>query len=619
MLALVLIALAAMPQEVEDAPFVSRVGMPSGTIADTASVTGVAFDPQGGLWTCDPERSTLVLHAIGRTNVIALRELARLTDVEVRGERIFVSGSDAVVELSLRGEELRRFGAWGRAAGMLREPAGIAIDGEYLYVADTGNDRVQRFSLIDGSALANGTRGSGAGEFLRPSDVAVDEAGCIYVSDSGNHRVVKLDRDLKFLKAWGDFGPHPGFFAEPAGLAWHEGELYVVDTDNHRVQVFDSEGLRIHEWGLHALLPREGDGKLHYPSKLALHGDVVALSEPFEDRVQLFRRTEPGEEVPQPQRFERVVSAHFGGHVSVAGDLAALCEPTAPSFVLYDVKNTLEPWEPVLVARSSSWGRRAGQMLAPTDIELDWERRRLWLADADAGTLSVWSFEHDEAKPLEFDFFKARMLRSLDLAKLHALGLDGGDEAIRPSALELGPHGSLLVLDTLSRALFTVTEDLSSVRRVRAQLGPRPVDVAWSEKERCAWIVDAQECRVASVALDAAEAELRTPFGKRGRGEGELLSPSGLAVAPDGSLLVVDEALHRVSRFDSNGTWRGSFGARGTGARELHKPRGIDVDEQGRAWVVDWGNHRVQVLSLNGEFVASFGARAFVREALRSK
>jgi len=619
MLALVWIALAASPQEAEDAPFVSRMGMPSSTVAGTASVSGLAFDSQGGLWVCDPERSTLVLHALGRTKVISLGELARLTDVEVRSERIFVSGSDAVVELSLNGEELRRFGTWGRAEGMLREPAGIAVAGEVLYVADTGNDRVQRFSLVDGSAFASGTRGCGAGEFLRPNDVAVDEAGCVYVSDSGNHRVVKLDRDLKFLKAWGDFGPHPGFFAEPAGLAWHKGELYVVDTDNHRVQVFDSEGLRIHEWGLHALLPREGDGKLHYPSKLALHGDDAALSEPYEDRVQLFRRTEPGEEVPQPQRFERVVSAHFGGHVSVAGDLAALCEPTAPSFVLYDVKNALEPWEPVLVARTSSWGRRTGQMLAPTDIELDWEQRRLWLADADAGTLSLWSFDHDESKPLEFDFFKARMLRSVDLAKLHALGLDGADEAIRPSALELGPDGSLLVLDTLSRALFAVTEDLSSVRCVCTQLGPRPVDVAWSEQERCAWIVDAQECRVASIALDEAGDELRIRFGTRGRGDGELLSPSGLALASDGSLLVVDEALHRVSRFDSNGTWLGSFGARGTGAGELHKPRGIDVDEHNRAWVVDWGNHRVQIHSLDGEFVASFGARAFVREALRSK
>ncbi|MBM3987392.1 MAG: hypothetical protein FJ294_05490 [Planctomycetes bacterium] len=619
MLALVLIALGAWLQEGEDAPSVPRLGMPSGEIGGTTSVTGLAFDDRGGLWVCDPERGGMVLHAAGSTQMVEVRALARISDVAIRGESIFVSGSDAVVELSLSGVELRRIGAWGRAPGELREPGGIAVAGDLLYIADTGNDRVQRFSLADGAVRTCGERGRSEGQFLRPSDIAVDDVGCVYVSDSGNHRVVKLDRDLKFLKAWGDFGPHPGFFAEPDGLAWHAGELYVVDADNHRVQVFDAEGGRRHEWGLHALLPREGDGKLHYPRKIAVRAETTALSEPYEDRVQIFRRTEPGEEVPQPQRFERVVSAHFGGHVSVAGDLAALCEPTAPSFVLYDVNHALEPWEPVLVARSGSWGRRVGQMLAPSDIELDSQRRQLWLADADAGTLSLWSLDHDESKPLEFDFFKARMVRSLDFAVLHAQRLDGAREPIRPNALELGPDGSLLVLDTLARSLFVVAGDLSSVRLLCAELGPRPVDVAWSELHRRAWIVDAQACRVGSVALDEVQAHYEPRFGERGRGDGELLSPSGVAVVADGTLLVVDEALHRVSRFDPSGTWIGSFGSRGAGSHELHKPRGIDVDEQGRAWVVDWGNHRVQVVSLEGEFLASFGARAFVREALRSK
>lgn len=619
MLALALIALSAAPQESEDSPAVPRLGMPAGTLAKVSSVTGIAFDAEGGLWACDPERSSVVLHATGSTRVIHLRELARLSDVEACAERLFVSGSDAVVELTRDGEEVRRFGSWGRAKGQFREPGGIAVTGEFLYVADTGNDRVQRISLTDGSALASGTRGHGAGQFLRPSDVAVDEAGNVYVSDTGNHRVVKLDRDLSFVMAWGDFGPHPGFFAEPDGLAWREGELYVVDTDNHRVQVFDADGQRSHEWGLHALLPREGDGKLHYPRKIALQEGAAALSEPYEDRVQLFRHTESGEELPQPLRFERVVAAHYGGHISVAGDLAALCEPTAPSFVLYDVQNALNPWEPVLVARASSWGRRAGQMLTPADIELDWPRRQLWLADTDARTLSLWTFDHDESKPLEFDFFKARMVRSLDFAKLHELGLDGADEPLRPDAIELGPDGSLFVLDRLARSLFLVAGDLSSVRPLRAALGQRPVDVAWSAAQRCAWVVDAQLCQVLPIALDGSATEGLAAFGRRGRRAGDLLGPSGIAVAADGTLLVVDELLDRATRFDARGRCLSSFGSRGTGSREFHKPRGIDIDEQGRAWIVDWGNHRVEVLTLSGEFLASFGSRAFVREALRSR
>ncbi len=619
MLALILIALSASLQESEDTPAVPRLGMPASTIANTLSVTGIAFDAQGGLWVCDPERGALVLHATGAVQVNRPGALDRLSDVEVSATSLFAAGFDAVVELSREGEKRRRFGSWGRALGELREPGGIVVADGFLYVADTGNDRVQRFTLADGSVRAWGAHGHAEGQLLRPGDVAVDDSGCVYVSDTGNHRIVKLDRDLNFVKAWGDFGPHPGFFAEPDGLAWHAGELYVVDTDNHRVQVFDAEGRRSHEWGLHALLPREGDGKLHYPSKIALRDGVAAVSEPYEDRVQFFRRTEPGEELPQPLRFERIVAAHFGGHISVAGDLAGLCEPTAPSFALYDVKNQLTPWEPVLVARASSWGRRAGQMLVPTDIEVDWEHRRLWLADSDARTLSLWSFDHDESKPLEFDFFKSRMVRSLDLAKLHELGLDGAGEPIRPAALELGPDGSLLVLDQLARALFVVAGDLSSVTSVRAAIGQRPVDVAWSAAQRCAWVLDEQLGRALPLGLDGASPDRTATVGTRGRGDGELLRASGIAVAADGSLLIVDEALHRVTRFDAQGRHLGSFGSRGTGGREFHKPRGIDLDEQDRAWIVDWGNHRVEILTLSGDFRASFGSRAFVREALRSR
>lgn len=651
MLSIALAACCLFAQEGEDAPPPARMGVPVTTIVNAVSASGLAFEADGTLWICETDGSCFVsANGLPFGGQSSLSPGLLPTDIDEHGDSLYVTYLDGVLECEPvagsfpdehrqeatwdsratidaenciigQGYVSRRgFGTWGREVGQMRCPGGLAVTEEFIYVADTGNDRVQRFRRSDGAAIASGKYGHGDGEFLRPIDVAVDDSGFVYVSDTGNHRVVKLDRDLKFVRSWGDFGPHPGFFSQPAGLAWDEGSLYVVDTDNHRVQVFDGEGNRQHEWGLHALLPREGDGKLHYPHGIAVRNGIAAVSEPYEDRVQLFRRTQVGEDIPVATRMERVVSAHFGGHLSIGGDLAALCEPTAPSFVLYDVKHESPTWEPVLVGRSSSWGKRAGQMLAPNDVEIDWDNRRLYVADVDARRLSLWSFDHDESKPLEFDFFKSKLMRSLDFVKLHELGLDGAEEVIRPDAIELGPDGKLLVLDTLQRALFLVTPGLGRVERIEAQLGRHPVDVAWESVAKRAWIVDDVDRALLGLAIGPNSAPKRISVAIPGAAHSR---PTTVATDGDRTLYVTDSGESTVRHFAPDGEAGvkhvGTWGHEGTGALEFHKPRGIDVDEQGRVWVVDWGNHRAQVLTKDGKFIVAFGARAFVRPTLEGK
>jgi len=101
-----------------------------------------------------------------------------------------------------------------------------------------------------GAAPAGGGRGGAnagaAGDsFNRPTDVAWDAAGNIFISDGyqGNPRILKMDKNGRFLKTFGGRGAEPGQFNNIASIAIDaKGNLYVADKGNNRIQVLDNDG-----------------------------------------------------------------------------------------------------------------------------------------------------------------------------------------------------------------------------------------------------------------------------------------------------------------------------------------------------------------------------------------
>ena len=143
--------------------------------------------------------------------------------------------------------------AWGQFAdqnsgdapgGSFNEPWGVAVspDGRFVYVADTWNHRIQKFSA-DGRFLDMwGVFGQDAGEFSMwgPRDLVVDNNGNLLVMDTGNKRIKVFDANGNFISQYGEFGFEPGQFDEPVGIAFdrNSNRIYVADTWNQRVQVF---------------------------------------------------------------------------------------------------------------------------------------------------------------------------------------------------------------------------------------------------------------------------------------------------------------------------------------------------------------------------------------------
>jgi hypothetical protein len=197
------------------------------------------------------------------------------TNVTAGASRTFTHGGARLFEFDRNGKFVREIGQG--VYGFLFAQAVRVDPNDNIWVVDKGSNMVIKFnpegrvvmtlsrkpeSVGEGGggrgggapggrgapAAGRGGAPAGAGipgdNFNRPTDVAWDAAGNIFVSDGyGNARVAKLDRDGKFIKSWGSRGTEPGQFDTPLSIATDlQGNVYVADRGNKRIQVFDNNG-----------------------------------------------------------------------------------------------------------------------------------------------------------------------------------------------------------------------------------------------------------------------------------------------------------------------------------------------------------------------------------------
>lgn len=237
---------------------------------------------------------------------IAREKFDRPVDVvEDRDENVYVvdQGNNRIEVLDRRGRFVREWGGRGFSAGRLDAPAAITIDRATgrLYVVDALNHRIQIFEpdgklaklSADGKPLINpiGRLGSAGGDFNKPADVALDRRGNIYVADLGNNRIQKFDPTGRFVLQWGRFAAR-GRGAEvtnPVSVAFSEegfGYLYVLNAPDCRVQKYELDGTLVKEWPMHA----KGEGALCGPSRIRVEPRkyTVYIADTENDRVILF-------------------------------------------------------------------------------------------------------------------------------------------------------------------------------------------------------------------------------------------------------------------------------------------------------------------------------------------
>ena len=375
--------------------------------------------------------------------------------------------------------------------------------GAFLAVIPVAAPAAHAAELPPVFSLKWGTNGSGNGQFNTPRGVAVDGTGNVYVADTYNHRIQKFTATGTYLTQWGTNGAGTGQFAYPRGVAVDgTGNVYVADRDNHRIQKFTATGTYLTQWGTNGT----GNGQLNTPEGIAVHGTGnTYIADTYNHRIQKF--------VPAAPSLTIAKSADEG--TVVAG-----------ATIHYHVTVT-------------NTGNVPLTGVAVTDAK----------APACAGTLTDIAVGSN---------------RVVDCTYTTTLS-------------DIGTYPNTATVDTNETDPPVTSNTVNVTVSAAAQSEPPPVFV-------------------------------RT-WGTTGAGDGQFISPYGVAVDANGNVYVVDTNNNRIQKFTSTGAFLTKWGTNGTGNGQFQNPVAVTVDSVGDVYVADYGNHRVQKFTSTGAYLAQWGTQ----------
>ncbi|MDH5324322.1 MAG: 6-bladed beta-propeller [Gammaproteobacteria bacterium] len=156
----------------------------------------------------------------------------------------------------------------------------LVVDGE-IYISDLEHHIVHVLDLNSGVTRRTiGARGSGAGELFFPTNMALMPNNNILVSDTGNYRLQEFTLDGRFVRSYGQAGNGLGQFARPKGIAVdHEGLIYAIDSAFENIQLFDRHGQLLMFFGK----PGNELDNINLPADISISYDGVQSFEQYAD------------------------------------------------------------------------------------------------------------------------------------------------------------------------------------------------------------------------------------------------------------------------------------------------------------------------------------------------
>lgn len=452
--------------------------------------------------------------------------------------------------------------------------AEVAPDGT-LIVADTGNDSVAKFTAA-GKLVWRVAAGVGAGdEAENARDIAVDDAGFIYVADAAEFRIIKLDPvDGHTIKTFN--GPSGDRLGSPIGITAKKGKIYVSDGAKRKVRIFDAEGTQL------STISASGacDLSAVRDADADLAGNVYVANYKNNNIVK-FSPT-------------GVCLSSWGSQGTANGQFK---NP-------YGVRLAKDPkWgEVVYVADSNNnrvqvftktgvWKTTIGKTGAYNEPGTFTTMRRVAVAkDGDVWGADLWGW---------------RLVRFNRTATGYAYAQTIGGQrppatatAVfnEPRAVAIGTDGNLNIMDTVNQRVVRMTP-AGQVLDTCGQRDYRPTSVNWPRGVAIdpvtgdRWIADTKQSRLQIFPVTCGAQTIR--LGNVGTDVGQFEWPFAIAIrASDRLAFVADSWNNRVTVWDV-ATRKPLAAYAGT----FKSPRAISVDPTtGRLLVADSGNGRIVVL-----------------------
>jgi len=244
---------------------------------------GVAIH-DGKIYVCDTNATVVVFDLKSKVfenlkGAVGPGKLMQPTNISIEADGTKYVSDPARGQIVVFDRDDKYVKAYGEP-GAWRPVDAVAFE-DRVYVADVTNRLVKVFDKASGEPIKTiGDKGEPTERLDRPTNLAFDGEGYLYVTDVGRFQVVKFDRDGHYASAFGKPGDGPGHFARPKGVAVdRKGLVFAVDASYNNVQIFNKEGRVLLFFGEGGEQP----GNLLLPAKVTLDYDNLQYFRDYVD------------------------------------------------------------------------------------------------------------------------------------------------------------------------------------------------------------------------------------------------------------------------------------------------------------------------------------------------
>jgi RHS repeat-associated protein len=494
------------------------------------------------------------------------------------------SGNNRVQEFSSSNTFIQAFGSSGSGNGQFATDEGIAVSptNGNVYVTDLNNNRVEEFTPAGVFVTTFGTLGSGNGQLHEPRGIAIDSGGNVWVADYANSRIEEFSSSGSYMQKIGSEGSGNGQFKTTTGVTVCEGNVYATDYGNQRVEEFSTAGKYERTFGSSGT----GNGQFTQISRIACDtvDHVLYVMDKGGNRVEIFGLT---------GSFLGAFGSSGAGPAQLSVPLGLAVGPNDHVYIADKNNNRIEEWAPPSLAYTNTFGSSGsgnGQFNTPSDVAVD-ASGNIWVADAANNRIEEFSSSRT-------------FTRSVGSAG------SGNGQLSNDLGIAISPaNGNVYVADEGNKRIeeFTPTGSFvtafGSLGSGNGQLnGPHGISIDSSGN---VWVADFANNRIEEFSSSGAYLK---QFGSAGSGNGQFRSVAGVSVC-DGNVYAADYENQRVEEFSTSGVYESQFGWASGGNGQFTQISRIACDASGRVlYVSDKGSNRIEVFGLNGEFLGAFGS-----------